>query len=95
MLTRTLVLFFLLSAGLKTYADGHNPSDSSAVATISNQCFLKEGTDQDDIEDAKESLSKWAKKNHPGILSVLTPLFRMQSDGYGDLIIQSLSLIHI
>ena len=89
MLTRTLVLFFLLSAGLKTYADGHNPSDSSAVATISNQCFLKEGTDQDDIEDAMESLRKWAKKNHPGILSVLTPLFRMQSDGYGDLIIQS------
>ena len=68
MLTRTLVLFFLLSAGLKTYADGHNPSDSSAVATISNQCFLKEGTDQDDIEDAMESLSKWAKKSSGNLI---------------------------
>ena len=89
MLTRIFMLFFLLSTGLKTHADGHNPSDSSAVATISNQCFFKEGTDQGDIEDAMKSLTKWATKNHPGILSVLTPLFRMQSDGYGDLIIQS------
>ena len=89
MFIRILLLFFLFSTGLKTFADGHNPSDSRAVATISNQCFLKEGTDQDDIEDAMKSLAKWATKNHPGILSVLTPLFRMQSDGYGDLIIQS------
>ena len=72
-----------------TVSYGHNICRIQRSCNGSNPVFINEGTDEDDVEDALESLSKWAKKNHPGILSVLTPLFRMQSDAYGDLIIQS------
>ena len=84
--------FVIASASLfsaNAVSDGHESTENPAVASIANQCFIKDGIDSDDIEDAMKSLSKWAKKYHPGILSVLTPVFRADSEGYGDIIIQS------
>ena len=85
LLKKLLAILITATFATVSYGSDETPEGPQAIATLAATCFINEGADEDDVEDALESLSKWAKKNHPGLLSALTPAFRSANESeYGD-----------
>ena len=90
LLKKFLAILITATFATVSYGSDETSDGPQAIATLAATCFINEGADEDDVEDALESLSKWAKKNHPGLLSALTPAFRAANESeYGDIILQS------